>query len=93
MLREQANLNAARLAGRAISAALDPGTDPVKAANLALGIIREAEPREQSTLEIEGPVTSERVNEMSLSELIAFASANGIEVPSGLDSTPPQLSA
>src|SRR5580765_240489 len=39
VLREKANLNAERLAGTAISAALSPETDPVKAAGLALAII------------------------------------------------------
>jgi hypothetical protein len=78
-----------RLAGRAVSAALNPETDDAKAAGIALSIIREAEPRDSATLEIAGEVTPESIDQMSFSELLRLAESLGID-PSA---TPPQLPA
>lgn len=85
VLREQANVHAARLAGRAIHAALSPEVEDAKAGALALRVIEAAEPRDQSTLTL---TAEQAVEEMSLGELIAFAQANGLDVGS-LGETPP----
>jgi hypothetical protein len=74
------------LAGRAISAALDESADPLKAGHLALKVIEAADPRDQATLTVSA---EQQVENMSLAELMAFAEANGITVPTP-PATPPE---
>jgi hypothetical protein len=87
------------LGGRAVGAALNPETDAAKAAGIAMRLIETADPPSEATVEISGPVDP---GTMSLSELIAYAEAHGIdwrtrpeqpelEGPAG-DSTPPAAS-
>jgi hypothetical protein len=61
----------------------------VKAAQLALGIIREADPPNQAVLEVGANLTVDAVQGMSFSELMRVAEAHGIEVPSAPELTPP----
>jgi hypothetical protein len=79
----------AALCRTTIDAALSPETDPVKAAHLALGIIREAEPRESSTLEVSAPMD---VESLSLAQLIALSEQRGLDLTRP-ESTPPELPA
>jgi hypothetical protein len=79
LLREEVNRNAQRLVGRAVGAALNPETDDAKAAGIAMRLIETADPPAQATLEISGPLTEDALKEMSLSQLIAYADAQGID--------------
>ena len=76
-LKALANVNAERLAGRAITAALDPDTEPLKAADLALRIINEADPRDQAVLSVEGSIDPSTA---SLSQLLSFAEHHQISL-------------
>jgi len=78
-LRAAASLNAVRLAGRAIGAALDPHTEPLKAADLALRIIDQADPQGQDSITVSGSIDPSTA---SLSELLSFAEAHGISLDS-----------
>jgi hypothetical protein len=69
---------------------LNPETDDAKAAGIAMRLIEQADPPSQATLEISGPVTSEALEKMSWSELIAYADANGIDWQTPPE-TPPAL--
>jgi hypothetical protein len=52
----------------------------VKAGNLALGIIREAEPRQEAVLEVGATIDASNLDKLGLSELIALAEQLGIDV-------------
>lgn len=71
--------------GTALNAALSPETDPVKAAQLSLAIIREADPPSQSTLELSADLSREDIEKLSLSEALALARQLGIEIPEASD--------
>jgi hypothetical protein len=62
-----------------IDAALDPDADDIKAAHLALGVIREVDPPQEASLEISGALDSEAIERMSLTELLTVAERLGIE--------------
>jgi hypothetical protein len=64
-----------------MNAALDSGTDDVKAAHLSLAIMREVDPPAQATMEVRAEVTPEDVEKLSLSEAIALARELGLEIP------------
>jgi hypothetical protein len=70
-----------RLAGTALAPILDPETDPVKAAQLSLAIIREADPPAQASVELRADLTPEDVEKLSWSEAIALARQLGMELP------------
>ena len=76
-LKALANVNAARLAGRAVSAALDPEVRPDTAAKLALEIIEATDPKDQSTLTVHGSIDPSTA---SLAELVAFCEGQGISL-------------
>ena len=80
MLKALANVNAERLAGRAVSAALDPEVRPDTAAKLALEIIEATDPKDQATLTVSGSIDPSTA---TLSELMSFAEAHGISLASG----------
>jgi len=77
-----ANLNAERLAGRAVSAALDPQTEPLKAADLALRIISEADPKQEAALSMSTDIDPSTA---SLSELMLLCEQQGISLDRSLD--------
>jgi hypothetical protein len=81
VLREHVAREAEPLVRRAVGAALSPMVAEDKAAKLALDLIREADPPTQATVEISGDLAREQVNELSLSQLLAVAEANGIPIP------------
>jgi hypothetical protein len=64
-----------RLAGRAVSAALDPEVAPATAAKLALDIIEATDPKDQNTVSVSGSIDPSTA---TLSELMSFAEAHGI---------------
>jgi hypothetical protein len=70
---------AERLARRALSAALDPGADSLRAGALAVRLIAEADPPAQATLEVSADLTPEGVDQLSYSELIQVAHQFGID--------------
>ena len=74
--------------GRAVGAALDENADPIKAANLALKVIETADPGDSATLTVS---TTEDIENMSLSELLAFADAHGIDYTRRPGETPPEI--
>lgn len=74
-LKAAAGLNAVRLAGRAVSAALDPEVRPEVAAKLALDIIEATDPKDQNTVSVSGSIDPSTA---TLSELMSFAEAHGI---------------
>jgi hypothetical protein len=78
-LKALANVNAERLAGRAVSAALDPLVRPDTAAKLALEIIEATDPKDQNTLTVSGSFDPSTA---SLSELMSFAHSHGISLSS-----------
>ena len=80
LLRAEVDRKAERLAVTSVKAALDPETDPVKAAHLALKLIETADPPAQSTLEISGPLSAEAMEGMSLAQLLAVAESQGIDL-------------
>jgi hypothetical protein len=88
-LSAAAIVHSERLAGRAIGAALDPESDPLKAGSLALSIIREAEPRSSATLEVTGEIDPDAIEKLSFRELMSLAASHGITPAE----TPPQLPA
>jgi len=59
--------------GRALGAALDPETENVKAAHLALKLIAEADPAQQSQVELSGEISPEAVDNLGLGALVALA--------------------
>jgi len=77
VLKALANVNAERLAGRAVSAALDPEVRPDTAAKLALEIIEATDPKDQATLTVSGSIDPSTA---TLSELMSFAEAHGISL-------------
>jgi hypothetical protein len=79
-LKALANVNAERLAGRAVSAALDPEVRPDTAAKLALEIIEATDPKDQATLTVSGSIDPSTA---TLSELMSFAEAHGISLSEG----------
>ena len=64
-----------RAGGRADGAALDKDADPIKAAALTLKVIETAD-RDSATLTV---TTTDDIENISLSELLAFAEAYGID--------------
>jgi hypothetical protein len=70
-------VNAERLAGRAISAALDPEVSPERGARLALDIIEATDPKDQATLTVSGSIDPSTA---TLSELLSFAEHHGISL-------------
>jgi hypothetical protein len=88
-LKVLASQNAVRLAGRAVSAALDPEVRPEVAAKLALEIIETTDPKDQSTLTIEGSFDPSTA---TLSQLISFADAQGISLDHGSNGSVEPLS-
>ena len=73
VLRAKAFLHSERLAARALDAALDPDVDSLRAGQLALSIIKEADPAEKGQLVLSQELTPQGVDNLSLSELIAVA--------------------
>jgi hypothetical protein len=82
LLREEVNRNAQRLVGRAVGAALSPETDDAKAAGIAIRLIEQSDPPAQATVEVRADVP---IEEMSYSELIAFARSMGMDVDAMLE--------
>lgn len=76
-LRAVATQNAVRLAGRAVSAALDPQAEPLKAADLALRIIDQADPQGQNSISVSGSFDPSTA---SWSQLLSFAESQGMEL-------------
>jgi hypothetical protein len=62
-----------------VSAALDPQTEPLKAADLALRIIDQADPQGQDSITVSGSIDPSTA---TLSELLSFAEAHGISLDS-----------
>jgi hypothetical protein len=83
-LRALVGLNAERLAGRAVDAALDPSLSPRERVDLSLRLIEAAEPKQQITASIEGSIDPSTA---SFSELLSFAEGRGWAVPDGQSST------
>jgi hypothetical protein len=81
VLRAHVDRNAERLVGTAVNAALDPKSDPLKAANLAIRLISEADPPAQATMEVRAELTPEDVEKLSWSEALALAQQLGLELP------------
>jgi hypothetical protein len=79
---------ASRWVGARVGAALNPETDDAKAAGIAMRLIETADPPAQASLEDSGPITSETIDGMSLSELLVLAERMGIDL--SRDSTPPE---
>jgi hypothetical protein len=75
-------VNAERLAGTTISAALDPSLAPEKRARLALEIIEAADPKVSTVATLTGELDP---SSASLSDLLRYAEAQGIslERPAG----------
>lgn len=82
-LRAAAILNAERLAGTTIAAALDPALPPLARARLALDIVEAADPKVQTQLSVTGELD---VEQASLGQLIALAEQRGIDLtrPAGV---------
>lgn len=78
-LRAAAILNAERLAGRAIAAALDPSVDVLSAGKHALSVIDAADPRQQQTAVLTGNLNGEAIEGMGFRELLSFAQGHGID--------------
>jgi len=76
-LKALANQNALRLAGRAVSAALDPEVRPEVAAKLALDIIEQADPKDQNVLSVSGSIDPSTA---SLDELVLLCEQQGISL-------------
>jgi hypothetical protein len=66
--------------GRAVNAALSPETDDAKAAGIAMRLIEQADPPSQTTLEVSGPLSTEAIEGMSLSQLLVVAERMGIDL-------------
>jgi hypothetical protein len=76
-MREAVNRNATRLVGTTLAAALDPETDPLKRAHLAVKLIEVADPGNQATL----TVTAEQdIESLSLAQLISLSEQRGIDL-------------
>ena len=76
-LKALAGQNALRLAGRAVSAALDPEVRPEVAAKLALDIIEQADPKDQNVLSVSGSLDPSTA---SLDELVLLCEQQGISL-------------
>jgi hypothetical protein len=77
-------VNAERLAGRAVGAALAPQTPDVQAARLALDIIDAVDPKISTVTEVTGPLSAEAIDSMTLTELMSFAQQQGITPPQAI---------
>jgi hypothetical protein len=75
VLRAHVHREAARLASTAVSAALDPSVDPLRAGSLAIKLIETADPPAQASLELTTDLTPEQVDRLSYSELLRVAEA------------------
>lgn len=75
-LRAQVLLSAERLAGRAVGAALDPALHPRDAVNSVLALVDAVDPRTTATAVVTGEIDPSTA---SLSQLLSFAEAHGIE--------------
>ena len=67
-----------RLVAAALSAALDPSVPTTQRSKAALELIREAEPQERASLEVDVPVDAEGVNALGIAELRALAEQVGV---------------
>jgi hypothetical protein len=71
-----------RLAGRAVSAALDPEVRPEVAAKLDLDIIEQADPKDQNVLSVSGSIDPSTA---SLDELMLLCEQQGISLDRSVD--------
>jgi hypothetical protein len=78
-LRAAAILNAERLAGTTIAAALDPDLATERRARLALDIIEAVDPKQTSVMTVSGEIDPQNA---SLGELLRFAEAHQIDLSS-----------
>jgi hypothetical protein len=76
-LRALAIVNAERLAGTTIAAALDPALPGLARAKLALEVIEAVDPKVTTSLAVTGELDMEQA---SLGQLIALAEARGISL-------------
>jgi hypothetical protein len=86
-LKAAVGLSRERLAWRAVDAALDPSVPSEKAVPAVLSLIDAVDPQAEMTLSTALPEGG--IQGMSLSQLISFADANGIPLPSTDGSTEP----
>jgi len=75
-------MNATRLAGRAVNAALDPEQEPLKAADLALRLIDAADPKDHLAVSVSGSIDPSTA---SLDELVLLCEQQGISLDRSLD--------
>lgn len=87
LLKLAVNREAERLAWRAVDAALDPSVPSEKAIPAVLSLIEAVDP--QAQIELSTALPEGGVKAMSLDELVSFAEANGIPLPSVDGSTEP----
>lgn len=85
-LRALAIVNAERLAGTTISAALDPSVLPERRARLALDIIEAADPKVSTVATLTGEVDMEQA---TLGQLLALAQERGISLERPALEAPP----
>lgn len=78
-LRGLAVVNAERMAGRVVGAAISPQTPDVQAAKLCLDIIDAVDPRLSTVTEVTGELDPSQLESLSLSQLMSFAHQHGIE--------------
>lgn len=79
-LRAAAILNAERLAGTTIAAALDPTLSPLARAKLALEIVEAVDPKVSTSLSVTGELD---VEQASLGQLMQLAAERGISLERG----------
>jgi hypothetical protein len=77
-LRAAAVVNAERLAGRAVGAALSAATPPAQAAKLCLDIIDAVDPKLSTVTTVTGDIDPEALQNMGFRELLSFAQQHGI---------------
>ena len=82
VLKGLVGMNATRLAGRAVNAALDPEQEPLKAADLALRLIDAADPKDHLAVSVSGSIDPSTA---SLDELVLLCEQQGISLDRSLD--------
>ena len=84
-LRALAIVNAERLAGTTIAAALDPSVPPERRARLALDIVEAVDPKVSTSLSVTSELDMEQA---SLSQLMALAAERGVSLERPADPSP-----